>query len=564
MTQTRTRSAANGRAARTATPEQDRRADRAKRVGPDLPATRRRTRGFHVAAWIERHCVHTNGEWIGRPFRLLAWERELLAELFELKPDPERQGEWIRRYRWALIGLPKKNGKTELAAALALYLLIGDEEPAPLVPCAAASDDQADLVYGAARTMVEMSPTLSRVAVAYEREILVPSIPGAKLQRVAAVAGTNDGKNIHAAILDELHEWQGPRGEQVWNVLTNGSGNRRQPMIIQITTAGFDPDSILGKQYAHGERVAAGEIEDPSFYYRWHAAPPDADYRDPEVWRAANPSYGILVRPEYLADQLTKKSEATFRRYFLNQWTASEEAWLPAGEWDACAEPELELDPTRPAYVGIDVGLRHDSSAVTIAQRIPDAERRAALAAWDGKGDAPTAGKERTVVRARTWENPYGPRDPRHHTWRFNIAEVEQHLLELYRTYPEPAATVDGETMPGPEFLYDPNFFERSAELLRGEGLTMGEYPQTDPRMIPASQELYRLVLQRLLAHDGDPTLARHVANAIAHQKLRGWRLSKPTGSTKHIDAAISTAIASYAAQKEPPPPPKRRRVVSF
>jgi phage terminase large subunit-like protein len=222
----------------------------------------RPSRGHYVIKWIEANCVHTNGEWIGRPFRFFDWQKPLVKALFELRPDG------LRRYRWALIGLPKKNGKTELAAALALYLLIGDEEPSPLVVCAAASEEQADLVFGAARTMAEMSPTLSQVTERYEKEILVPSLPGARLRRVAAVAGTNDGQNIHAVVCDELHEWAGPKGEQVWNVLTNGTGARRQPLVLQTTTAGYDLEgTICGRQYLHGKRVQGGEVVVVEFYF---------------------------------------------------------------------------------------------------------------------------------------------------------------------------------------------------------------------------------------------------------------------------------------------------------
>lgn len=211
-----------------------------------------RTKGYDVIRWIHTHCVYTNGEWIGKPARLLPWEMLWILELFEVDDDD------ARRYRWALLGIPKKNGKTELCAWLALYFLIGDGEPSPLVVCAAASDDQADLVYGAAKTCAEMSPTLSEICDCYDKEILVPSIPGAKLIRVAAAAGTNDGKNIHVVICDELHEWSGEKGRRVWTVLTNGTGSRRQPMVLQITTAGYDEETVCYEQYEYGKRVKDG------------------------------------------------------------------------------------------------------------------------------------------------------------------------------------------------------------------------------------------------------------------------------------------------------------------
>jgi phage terminase large subunit-like protein len=482
----------------------------------------RQTRGFHVARWIEANCVHTNGEWIGRPFRLLPWQKRLLLELFEVGDDG------LRRYRWALAGVPKKNGKTELAAALALYFLIGDGEASPLVVCAAASEEQADLVFGAARTMAKMSPTLSQVCEPFEREILVPSIPGAKLKRVAAAAGTNDGQNIHAVICDELHEWQPGRGENVWNVLTNGTGARRQPMVLQITTAGYDLDgTVCGRQYQHGKRVRSGEVSDPTYYFHWVESSPDADHRDPATWEAANPSYGVLVHEPFFRDQLTKKTEAVFRRYFLNQWTASEEAWLPFGAWDACEQSESAIDPSLPVRVGVDISNVQDATAIVVAQR---------------------QGEDVIARLSKVWANPYPPNHSLHDSWKVPRTEVKAHLRELFAAYPAPACEIDGEIKRGPEFNYDPWNFGEAAEELSGEGLAMVAFPQTDQRMVPAAGDLYELVMTGRLKHDGDPILKQHIANVTPDQKPRGVRLSKPKGSKRKIDAAIALAMAAHRA----------------
>lgn len=499
---------------------------------PSSPSTKKRSKGPAVVRWIQENCRHTNGQWIGQTFQLLLWQKRLIYELFEVGEDG------LRRYRWCLLGVPKKNGKSEMAAALALYLLIGDGEPAPLIVCAAASDEQADLIFGAAKRMCELSPSLSLITERYDREILVPSIPGAKLKRVAAAAGTNDGQNIFACFADELHEWTGPKGENVWNVLTNGTGARRQPLIFQTTTAGYDLEgTVCGRQYTYGKKVERGEVDDPRYLFRWYESPDGADHRDPAVWQAANPSYGVLVHPEFFADQLSKKTEAVFRRYFLDQWTANAEAWLPFGAWDACKESEMVLDPTLPIRVGVDVALRNDSTAVVCAQR-------QAL---------------RTVLRSKVWSNPHPEGHSQHDSWELNIFEVEQYLLELRAAFPAPATEIDGRVMPGPAFGYDPAYFQRSAQLLEGQGLAMIRVNQHDGYMIPASQGLYQLVVERKIAHDGDPVLAAHVAAATADQKPRGWRLTKPKGSRRKIDAVIAAAIATYMAQD--PVPTLRRSV---
>jgi phage terminase large subunit-like protein len=499
-----------------------------------MTARPRRTTGARVVAWIERYCVHTNGSWIGTSFRLLPWQKRLLYELFELGADG------LRRYRWALIGVPKKNGKTELAAALGLYFLLADGEPAPLVVCAAASEEQADLVFEAAKTMCTLSPPLSAVTERYQREILVPSIPGAKLKRVAAAAGTNDGQHIHAVICDELHEWAGEKGEKVWNVLTNATGAREQPMVLQITTAGYDLEgTICGKQYQYGCKVRDGQVDDPRFYFHWVAAPPGSDYRAPEVWKAANPSYGVLVHEAFFRDQLSKKTESVFRRYFLNQWVAAEEIWIPYGAWDAC-RADRELDPDLPIYVGIDIARNVDSSALVVAQP-------------QGNGES-----QRLVLRATTWENPYPVGHGLHDSWRMNNALVMDRCRQLHAQFPTAACGIDGEIQPGPLFAYDPWRFRPEAEALQSEGLTMIEFPQSDVRMIPASQGFFEAIMKGRIAHDGDPVLQRHIEQVTADQTPRGWRMSKPAGSTRKIDAAIAAAIACYCAVTHEPPVERR------
>ena len=327
---------------------------------------KRRIKGDYVIRWIERYCVFTNGKWIGQPMRLLPWEKRFILNAFELQYDSE-----LRRYKWVFLGVPKKNGKTEIGAALGLFLLIGDGEPSPLVTCAASSDGQADLVFGAASTMCEMSEPLKQIAEVYEKEILVPSLPGAKMNRVASRAGTNDGVNLHALIADELHEWTGPRGMDLFTVLTNGIIARDQPMVLMLSTAGYDPDSVRFEQFDYARKVQNGDIDDPSYYLEYHAPKdPDADYRDPKVWEEANPSYGVTVTKEALREQLNKWSitESDFRRYFLNQWVESQATWLPQGAWSACQVDKITLDPELPIHVGIDASRRNDATTVSVAQ----------------------------------------------------------------------------------------------------------------------------------------------------------------------------------------------------
>jgi len=480
------------------------------------------TIGHHIIEFIETHCVLTDAEYAGRSFTLMSWQKRLLLEMYEVVLV---EGRWKLRYRWALVGIPKKNGKTELAAALSIAHCVALDETSPNVICAASSDDQANLVFGAAGRIAEWSETLRHFLDVKEREIIVNTgaIPGV-LKRVAAAAGTNDGKNVSACIIDELHEWIAPKSRAVFTVLTQGGGARRQPINIMITTAGSDEDTVCFELYEHGIQCRDGEIEDPTFYFVWYEAPEDCDHTDPEMWKIANPSWGLILKQDFYEDIITKRRESEFRRYFLNQWTDADEIWEAAQYWDGCAGTPV-FDENLPTYVGIDIGRKHDSSAVVWCQ-------------WaDGKLN----------VGCNTWTNPYPYVDPRHKRWTLDLVEVENFLRKLFHDFPESTLHDEEEyPLPGPCFLYDPHFFVRSAELLGDDGLNMVEFPQTDTRMVPASQNLFEFIKTHQLVHDGNPTLRRHVRGVTVKEKERGWRIGKPMGSRKHVDAAIAMAMSTY------------------
>lgn len=506
------------------------------------PGTPAKTQGRRCIDWIELHCVHTNDRWTGQPFRLLAWQKLVILSLFIVGPDG------LRRIRWALVGIAKKNGKTELAAALALFFAFGpsgpdgEPEPSALVVCAAGNDDQADLVFGAAKTMCELSPTLGRLTEGhrFESEIQCPSLPGSKIRRVAAASkktsSTLDGKNIYVVICDELHAWEGNQGRIVWETLTNAVVTRRQPLIFQITTSFFDEDTVCGEQYEYGRQVAAGKVKDPAYLMWWVEAPEGCDHRDPDVIRAANPSFGVTVELPFYLDQLTKKTEAVFRRFFLNQKTAAEEGWLEHGQWDACKVKRFDFDTDQPVFTGTDAATKDDSTATVRAQ-------------WN-----PKTGKLR--LKLRLWERPMDPRTraPDEH-WRLNPAEVEEDLVELKETF-------------GTELKacgYDPTYFVRSAPELVDRGVPMEEVPQSDSRMVLASQTLYQLIVREQIEHDGDPDFARHIANAVARMArggAGGWRLHKGGDPKKKMDAAIAAAIAALLASQWKEEQAERRPVI--
>ena len=243
-------------------------------------------------------------------------------------------------------------------------------------------------------------------------------------------------------------------------------------------------------------------MEDDTFYFAWweplneqgEPLGTEVPHTDLTVLPAVNPSYGTVLQEPFYRDQLTKKSEAVYRRYFWNQWTEADEIWEAAQLWDELGGVPLERTEI-PLFVGIDIGRRHDSAVVAWCQWL----------------------EEKVHVHQLIWSNPYRRGTAAYDSWRFRISTVEEVLRDLRERFPEAAAVNDDdEWLPGPMFLYDPHFFARSAEDLEGEGLNLVEWPQTDARMVPASQRLFDVIKVKELVHDGDPVARRHIRSVVA------------------------------------------------
>ena len=466
--------------------------------------------GDVVALWMERSLVHGEGDLFGQPFRVTDDQLAFLRRLYR----QDRSGRRITQR--ALLGRAKGYGKTELLAGIGLEQLCGPFAPsAPNIPIAAASFEQADLLFGTARTMVSEGPLRPFLEV-YDTEILRKDGPG-RMQRVAAAAGTNDGGRPTCFIADELHEWTGAKA-RVFLVISNSIAKRRDGLVLGISTAGSEDSELLRNLYDYGRRVVAGEVDDPAFLMDWAEPPADMDPNDgPEVRevmaRAGNPHAELFGTLPFIERRWHEIPEHEWRRYFANQWVAfAGESWLPSGAWQACAgRPRFESGAE--TWVGVDMALKHDSVAVVAAQRQPDGR-------WG--------------VEARIWL-PEGE--------MIDVAGVEAHLRDLHRRY----RVV--------EVAYDPAFFQRSAEALADDGLSMLEFPQSAQRMVPACQTAYELICGGQVVHDGSPTFADQVISAAPRSTGEGWRLSKGKAKRK-IDASIALVMALHRAEQRPEPAP--------
>jgi len=453
------------------------------------------TRGARVVKFIENFCVHGEGDFYGQPFRLDQWQRKIIYDLYELNENKER------RHREALLGVPKGNGKSALISALGLYELLGNGTVSPLVTVAAASFEQADIVFGNMRSMCEQSPYLKGVTEVYQNSIGVKNGPG-RVYRVAAKAGTADGGRNSAFIADEVHEWSTPNLQRVHYVLSNNTAKRQDSLILNITTAGYDLDTLCGRLYLRGKRKASGESKDPDFYFYWLEPDEKDDFESEETWRKVNPALDGGWWPiENLRRRRAALPLPEFQRYHLNMWTRTQdESWLPDGLWSELADSNIKLDPALPTYVGVDMAIKHDSVAVVWGQ-----------ADEDGL----------IYVDSKIWRNE---------GVMFDYAEIETFLVNLNREFNLV------------EVAYDPAFFERSAQALYDQNVPMVEFPQSHGRMVPACGQAYEIITSKKLRHKNQSTFNDQVLSAVSRPTDRGFRLSKGKSKRK-IDGAIAMVM---------------------
>jgi len=448
------------------------------------------TDGDEIIRFAADHFVVLKGFRAGEPLIFTQWQKWLLRALFERDEETMRL-----RYRRALIGLPRKQGKSLMLSAVAVYGLITGESGAE-VYVVAGDRQQARIIFGEAKQQVQMSSVLSQECKVYRDAIEMPRF-GSVLRVLSSEFKGQAGLNPSLVLFDELWNQGSP---DLYDQMTLGSGARIEPLVVSITTAGYDLDTVAGHLYQYGKQCAAGEIDDNTFGFWWWEAAADCALDDERQWRTANPNLSErLLDIDDMRTAMKQTDEAAFRRWRLNQWVRAQESWLPVGAWEQCRD-DAPLRPDLPIWVGIDMALKHDSIAVVIAQPQDDL----------------------IVTRARIWQ----PRDE-----GVDVAAVEQHLRSLHHEYEVR------------EFVYDPAYFQRSAEHLADDGLPMVEFPQSAARMIPACGNAYELIVNRRVTHDGAPTYSDQVLSAAQRMTDTGWRLSKGKSKRK-IDACIALVMA--------------------
>lgn len=483
-----------------------------------------------AVAFIESLC-HTKGTWAGKRFELMDWQEQIIRDLFGiLKPNGYRQ------FNTAYIEIPKKNGKSELAAAVALLLTCGDCEQRAEVYGAAADRQQASIVFDVAADMVHMCPALNkRVKILASQKRLIYEPTNSFYQVLSAEAYSKHGFNVHGVVFDELHSQP---NRKLYDVLTKGSGDARmQPLFFLITTAGTDTHSICYEVHQKAQDIIDGRKIGPTFYPVIFGADDTKDWTSPKVWRKCNPSLGETIGMDKVktACESAKQNpgeENSFRQLRLNQWVKQAVRWMPMDKWDKCAfavnEEQLQ---GRVCYGGLDLSSTTDITAfVLVFPPLDEDDKYIILPYFWIPEDTLDLRVKRDHVPYDVWE-----RQGYLQTTEGNVVHcgyIERFIEQL------------GKKFNIREIAFDRWGAVQMVQNLKGMGFTVVPFGQGFKDMSPPTKELMKLTLEQRIAHGGHPVLRWNMDNIFVRTDPAGNIKADKEKSTEKIDGAIATIMA--------------------
>ena len=472
------------------------------------------SRARNFAEWCEEFLVQSVDQFAGEPLTLESWQLEIMGEALATDDDDGAAPFWSS----VVILLPRKAGKTTMLAAYALYRFFTDETQ-PEILLAAASDKQAGRLFDTCVQFIRRSPELSELAALREYVGEIGRVDGGgKILRMASSAEMLHGYSPSLVICDELHAWTKPSQRKAWAALTTAGGARVNTQVFTITTAGDAnerEESILGRMLDRNEAV--GDLEKfpgltisrnhdaRTLIYNYSA--PTKDPTDVDSMKLANPASWITkeyLRRQAANPELTAEEVLQFHGCV---WVAGSQAWIPGDWWNAAIDRDAVIPGGGRVAIGVDVGIVHDATACVMAYRRPE--------------------DDRIILEAKIWT----PKPGRN----VDLADVEEWVRWADANYRISC-------------FYDPRFFERSAQVLDGEGVTMVTMPQNSATMADAYQLFYSMMSEGQVRHAGsDEVFAAHVLHAAAVKTDRGWKVSKMK-QRQRIDALVAAVMGTYGA----------------
>ncbi|NQN91096.1 terminase large subunit [Streptococcus suis] len=470
---------------------------------------------------------HTKGKWAGKRFDLLPWQEQIVRDLFGIvKEDGNRQ------FLTAYIEIPKKNGKSELAAAIALYLLYADNEASAEVYGAACDRNQASIVFDVAKQMVQMSrPLEKRSKIMGATKRIVNYSNAGFYQVLSAETGTKHGLNVSGLVFDEIHAQP---NRHLYDVLTKGSGDaREQPLFFIITTAGTDRNSICYELHTKALDILNGRKKDTSFYPVVYGLSDEDDWNDEANWRRANPSLGYTigidrVREAYQQALDNPAEENVFKQLRLNMWTSSSVAWIPEHVYAKGNDPiQYENLKGRSCYAGLDLSSTSDITAfVLVFPPRFEEENYIVLPYFWLPEDTLELRCRRDHVLYDVWERQGYIKTTEGNVVHYGFIEkFIEDLSEIYHIK---------------EIAYDRWNATQMVQNLEEMGLTLVPFGQGYKDMSPPSKELYKLMMEGKIQHGGHPVLKWMGQNVVMRQDPAGNIKPDKEKSVEKIDGIVA------------------------
>ena len=483
-----------------------------------------------AVTFIENLC-HTKGKWAGTPFWLLPWQEQLIRDIFGIvKPDGNRQ------FRTAFVEICKKVGKSELAAAVALYLLYADNEPSAEVYGAAADRQQASIVFDVAKQMVEMSPALmkrSKLMGATKR--IVNYGNAGYYQVLSAEVGGKHGFSVSGLVFDEIHTQP---NRQLYDVLTKGSSDARQnPLHFIITTAGNDRHSIAYELHTKAVDILEGRREDPTFYPVVYGLKDDEDWEDEANWYKVNPSLGYTVDVERLRDAYREAKqnpadEITFKWLRCNMWVSSTVAWIPDAIYMRGNEPiDMASLEGRDCYAGLDLSSTGDITALVLIFPPRDEDEKFVLLPyfWIPEETIPRRVKANSVPYD-IWEKQGYIMSTEGNVIHYDF--IEKFIMDLSEKYHILEIAVDRWNA------------THVIQNLEDNGLTMVPFGQGFASMSAPTKEFYRLLMEGKIIHGGHPVMRWMAGNVVVDTDPAGNIKVTKAKSKEKIDGIVAAIMA--------------------
>lgn len=496
-----------------------------------LPTSRYdKKKADRAVTFIENLC-HTKGKWAGTPFWLLPWQEQLIRDIFGIvKPDGNRQ------FRTAFVEICKKVGKSELAAAVALYLLYADNEPSAEVYGAAADRQQASIVFDVAKQMVEMSPALMKRSKLMGATKRIVNYSNAGYNQVlSAEVGGKHGFSVSGLVFDEIHTQP---NRQLYDVLTKGSSDARQnPLHFIITTAGNDRHSIAYELHTKAVDILEGRRVDPTFYPVVYGLKDDEDWEDEENWYKVNPSLGYTVDIERLRDAYREAKqnpadEITFKWLRCNMWVSSTVAWIPDAIYMRGNESiEAASLEGRDCYAGLDLSSTGDITALVLIFPPRDENEKYVLLPyfWIPEETIPRRVKANSVPYD-IWEKQGYIMSTEGNVIHYDF--IEKFIIYLSEKYHILEIAVDRWNA------------TQMIQNLEGEGFTIVPFGQGFSSMSAPTKEFYRLLMEGRIIHGGNPVLRWMAGNVVIDTDPAGNIKVTKAKSKEKIDGIVAAIMA--------------------